>query len=147
MKALSNIELMELSKKYDLGIKGILNRDNIPNNLADGWYILNLDLAKNDGTHWTCFYYSKLGEKYYYDSMGFFSPEKLDKIMGKYIYNAYQQQSVRSASCGWFCIALIRYMTKNGVSLKSFNEFINLFSSIPSINEIILQDLFKNDTL
>ncbi len=39
MKTLSNYEIIDLAKQYNIPLKGIYSRDNIPLKLKDGYYI------------------------------------------------------------------------------------------------------------
>ena len=145
MITLSNIDIMEICNKFNIKIQGIYNRNTIPSILKRGWYILNLDLSENDGTHWTCFYKNNDDSiNIYFDSFGFVPPEHLDKLLKTYIYNNKEIQNVRSSSCGWFCLACI-FNCENlpGNIEHNFERFIHMFGENTELNESILQQFWS----
>ena len=51
---LSNIDLEELSKHYKLPLIAVTMKDELPNKLQNGNYIINLQSStQGNGTHWT----------------------------------------------------------------------------------------------
>lgn len=142
MKTLSDGELRQLCKKYNVNINGIVNRDTLPP-LKEGWTIMNLDLHTNDGTHWTCYKVNAKQPHFYMDAFGIEPPQKLHDQLGKFVYNQKEIQSMHSCSCGWFCIACIMLCEKWGNDLDAFNKFIKMFSYQPHLNEEMLKEIFK----
>ena len=138
MNTLSNIDIINKLKEYGIIINEVTSKDLLPNKLLNGWYIINLqNHNKGHGTHWTCFYYS-LGEvSLYFDSFGFNCPEHLHLKLNPYIYNHKEIQDLDSSACGWFCIALIKYMNPN-INVKMFRRFCNSFSNKTFLNDRIL---------
>lgn len=123
MKLLTNYDINDLCSQYNMQITGIHCRDVIPNDIS-GWFIINLDLQANGGTHWCSAYKNKL-KSFYFDSFGFIPPNNLSKILKNYEYNDLKIQSLSSQSCGWFCLICIHYCQNNN---NDFQKFIKIFS-------------------
>jgi len=51
LKGLSNIQLGELINKFNLPLNDIIMRDEADKINKDGFYIINLDTSKGDGSH------------------------------------------------------------------------------------------------
>lgn len=101
MRLLTTNDLTDLCSRYKIRINGIFCRDEIPAQLHEGWYILNLDRSTGGGTHWTTWYYGK--PSIYFNSFGFEPPTELESKLKTYKYNHMKIQSLSSDSCGWFC--------------------------------------------
>ncbi len=143
MEALTNIDLIALSKKYNIKNRsGIYFKDDLPDKLInDSYYIVNLQ-PKNDGegTHWTVFYYNPR-QSLYYDSFGFMCPEEVVSKITPYMYNKRTIQSMESSACGWYCLAFI-VMTKTVTDkLRAYDAFVNLFNNNTNKNERILEEI------
>ena len=112
------------------------SRDNLPNSIKNGAYVINLDEYRDIGTHWVALYiYNKT--IIYFDS---FEVEHIPKEIMKFICseqsssakarnkniitNIYRIQAYDSIMCGYFCIGFINFML-NGNSLT---DYTNLFS-------------------
>ena len=61
----------EIQKYYQNESKfnGVYSRDNLPDKIKDGAYIINLDEYSDVGTHWVSLYLSNNGVTYF-DSFG-----------------------------------------------------------------------------
>jgi hypothetical protein len=71
LKPITNYELVKVADELKISnFRGVFTKDTLPskiNKIECG--ILNLDISKNNGTHWVCYY--KTNEKcYYFDSFG-----------------------------------------------------------------------------
>ncbi len=145
MKELNDKEIIELSKKNNIKVLGIYNKDIVPNDLSEGWYILNLDDSDGSGTHWTTFLISK-NNNIYFDSFGFCPPEHLHKILSPYTYSKKEIQNPLSSSCGWFALQCIKWVSDGepSNSLKVFENFINNYGPYTEINEMKLFKYFQN---
>jgi dimeric dUTPase (all-alpha-NTP-PPase superfamily) len=146
VKALSNEDIYNILKKHDLPIVGIFSKDEIPEHLIAGWYIINLqNSTAGNGTHWTCF---KKGIKnLYFDSFGFVFPNEVKERLTDITYNHKEIQNINSIMCGYFCIALINELEKSVIKddLLKFNHFISRFSKNTLFNDEILKRYLMNN--
>ena len=109
---------------------GVYSRDNLPDKIKDGAYIINLDDYSDIGTHWIALYLNRKTVTYF-DSFGIeHIPKEVKKFIGNrnIISNIYRIQNYDSIMCGYlfyrFCIGFIDYMFKG----KSLTDYTNLFS-------------------
>ena len=125
----------------------VFSRDNLPNSIKIGAYVINLDEYHDIGTHWVALY---INNKIiiYFDSFGVeHIPKEIIKFIGnneqssstkarnkKIITNIYRIQAYDSIMCGYFCIGFINF-TFDGNSLT---DYTNLFSP---------NDFKKNDDI
>ena len=137
----SNTELLDILKNDNIKINGVFAKDQLKKPLKDGFYIINLDNSDGPGTHWTALYKINDGFSFYYDSFGFIAPEEIEDLLHKYEYNKKQIQDIKSTSCGFYCIAFIKFMINKQDKMKAFNTFCNLFRTNTIDNEIILHQL------
>ena len=136
-KQLSNLEIEEKLKKYNIKLNGIIMSNEL-NKLYNGFYVINLDKVGNGGTHWTCLYYDcKIN--YYFDSFGMPPPTHIEQLLKPvFIYNKEQIQDVKSDACGYYCIAWLKFMSRGKNKNRLFNLFNNLFNDINK-NEKVLK--------
>ena len=128
----------EITKYYEneSRFNGVYSRDNLPNKIKDGAYVINLDEYSDIGTHWIVLYL-KNNDITYFDSFGV---EHIPKEIKAFIKNknvktnVFRIQAYDSILCGYFCIRFINFMFKG----KSLTEYTNLFSP---------NDFLKNDDL
>ena len=143
MNVLSSKDLEQLIKQYNIiNFNGIYSKDLIPDTLAKGWYIINLeDHDMGNGTHWTCFKITDDKVNIYFDSFNFVAPELVENKIKPYIYNDKQIQDVESSACGWYCIACMNFVEKHNIvsDYLAFKDFINAFSKNQDYNDGILQ--------
>ena len=82
----------EIQKYYQNQTKfnGVFSRDNLPNKIKDGAYIINLDEFSDIGTHWVVLYISN-NDVIYFDSFGVeHTPKEIETfISNKNIKNKY----------------------------------------------------------
>ena len=105
---------------------GVYSRDNLPNKIKDGAYIINLDEYSDIGTHWIALYVNNKTVTYF-DSFGIeHIPKEVKNFVGNrnIISNIYRIQNYDSIVCRYFCIGFIDYMFKG----KSLTDYTNLFS-------------------
>ena len=126
----------EIIKYYEneSRFNGVYSRDNLPNKIKDGAYLINLDEYADIGTHWIALYV-KNNDITYFDSIGvehipkeikaFINRPSSSALHNKNIKtNTFRIQAFDSIMCGYFCIGLINFMFK----CKSLTEYTNLFS-------------------
>ena len=122
---LTNFEIMEYYENQSR-FNGIYSRDNLPNKIKDGAYVINLDEYSDIGTHWVALWVN-INNVTYFDSFGV---EHLPKEIKAFIKNRniktniFRIQGYDSIMCGYFCIGFVDFMFKG----KSLTEYTNLFS-------------------
>ena len=119
------------------------SRNNLPNKIKEGAYVINLDEYENLGTHWVSLFV-KLKYTVYFDSFGI---EHIPKEINKFINNDIKSNIFRiraydSIMCGYYCIEFINYMLKG----KTLLDYINLFSPNDfKKNDQVIKRIFKNE--
>ena len=104
---------------------GVFSRDNLPNTIKNGAYVINLDEYHDIGTHWVALYINNKAVTYF-DSFGVehFPKEIMKFIDNKNIItNIFRIQAYDSIMCGYFCIGFINFMFND----NNLTDFINLF--------------------
>ena len=132
---LTNFEIQEYYQN-EPRFNGVFSRDNLPNSIKNGPYVINLDEYHDIGTHWVALYVNNKIVTYF-DSFGVeHIPKKIMKFIArkKMIANIYRTQAYDSIMCAYFCIGFINFMF-NGKTLK---DYTNLFSQ---------NDFKKNDDI
>ena len=130
---LTNFEIMKYYEN-ESRFNGVYSRDNLPNKIKDGAYVINLDEYSDIGTHWVALYV-KNNDITYFDSFGVeHIPKEIIKFIGRpsfsallhknVIANIFRIQVYDSTMCGYFCSGFIAFMFKG----KTPTEFTNLFS-------------------
>ena len=104
----------------------VFSRDNLPNSIKNGAYVINLDEYHDIGTHWVALYVNNKIVTYFVSSGVEHIPKEIMKSIArkKIITNIYRTQAYDSIMCGYFCIVFINFMF-NG---KSLTYYTNLFS-------------------
>ena len=123
---------------------GVYSRDNLPDKIKDGAYVINLDEYSDIGTHWIALYVNNKTATYF-DS---FRVEHISTEIIKFIYNKniitniFRIQPYDSLMCGYFCIGFINYMFMN----KSLTDYTNIFSpnNFKKNDDIILKYFLTN---
>ena len=140
---LTNIEISEYYKN-EPRFNGVYSRNNLPNKIKKGAYVINLDEYENTGTHWVSLFV-KAKYTVYFDSFGV---EHIPKEINKFINNKkiktsiFRIQAYDSIMCGYFCIEFINYMLKG----KALLDYTNLF--FPNDfkrNDRVIKGIFKNE--
>ena len=140
---LKNIEISEYYAN-EPRFNGMYSRNNLPNKIKKGAYVINLDEYKNTGTHWVSLFV-KANKVVYFDSFGI---EHIPKEINKFINNnniesnTFSIQAYDSIMCGYFCIEFINYMLKG----KTLLDYTNLFSPNDfKKNDQVIKRIFKNE--
>ena len=137
------------------------SRNNLPNEIKKGAYVINLDEYENTGTHWIALFV-KTNEAIYFDSFGI---EHIPKGINKFVNNdttkstaepsslersaisliksnIFRIQAYGSIMCGYFCIEFINCMLKD----KTLLDYTNLFSPNDfKKNDQVIKRIFKNE--
>ena len=134
---LTNFEIQEYYKNKQR-FNGVYSRDNLPNTIKNGAYVINLNEYADAGTHWIALYVNK-NEITYFDS---FSENMFLGEIKKFIgyenikTNIFRIQEENSTMCGYFCIGFINFVFAG----KRLIDFTSLFSpyDFKKNNNIIL---------
>ena len=130
---LTNFEIQEYYQN-EPRFNGDFSRDNLPNTIKNGDYIINLDEYCDIGTHCVALYVNN-NTITYFDSFGIeHIPKEIMKFIGNeqsssakarnknIIANIYRIQAYDSIMCSYFCIGFINFMF-NGNSLTDYTNF------------------------
>ena len=123
---------------------GVYSRDNLPDEIKDEAYVINLDEYSDIGTNWIALYENNKTVTYV-DSFGV---EHIPKEVKKFINNKniittiFKIQAFDSVMCGYFCIGFINYTFMG----KSLTDYTNLLSpnNFKKNNDIILNYFLNN---
>ena len=91
---------------------GVYSRDNLPDIIKDGTYVVNLDEYSDIGTHWIASYVNNKTVTYF-DSFGIeHIPKEIKKFINNknIIVNIFRIQAYDAVMCGYFCIGFIDFM-------------------------------------
>ena len=119
------------------------SRNNLPNQIKKGAYVINLDKYENTGKHWVSLF---VKPKYtvYFDSFGIeYIPKEINKFINNDIKsNIFRIQAYYSIMCWYFCIEFINYMLKD----KTLLDYTNLSSPNDlKKNDQVIKRIFKNE--
>ena len=135
----------EIQKYYQNESKfnGVFSRDNIPNKIKDGAYVINLDEYSDIGTPWIALWVNN--NVIYFDSFGVeHIPKEIKKFIDNknIIANIFRKQAYDSIMCGYFCMGFINFMCKG----KSLADNTNIFSpkKFKTNGDIILNYFMSN---
>ena len=109
----------------NLDLMRFYSRDNLPDKIKDGSYVINLDEYSDIGSHWIALYVNNKTVTYF-DSFGVeHIPKEIKKFINNknIIANIFRLQEYDSIMCGYFCIGFIDFMS-NSISLT---DFVNVF--------------------
>ena len=122
---------------------GVYSRNNLPNKIKKGAYVINLDEYENTGTHWVSLFV-KTKYTVYFDSFGVkHIPKEINKFINNAIKsNIFRIQAYDSIMRGYFCIEFINYILKG----KTLLDYTNLFSPKGfKKNDRVIKRIFKNE--
>ena len=131
---LTNFEIMKYYEN-ESRFNGVYSRNNLPNKIRDGAYVINLDEYSDIGTHWIALYVKNNNNITYFDSSGVeHIPKEIKKFINCSSSSASQNKNIKtnvfkveaydSIMCGYFCIGFINFMFKG----KRLTEYTYLFS-------------------
>ena len=137
---LTNFEIQEYYQN-ESRFNGVFSRDDLPNNIKNGAYVINLDEYHDIGTHWVALYVNNKIVTYF-DSFGVeHIPKEIMKFINrkKVITIIYRIQAYDLIMCGYFCIGFINFM----FNVKSLTDYTNLFSPNNfNKNDVIILNYF-----
>ena len=122
---LSNFEIQKYYK-IEPRFNGVFSRNNLPQKVKDGAYVINLDEYADVGTHWIALFCNRNEIVHFYSFGVEHVPEEIKEfVVTKNIKaNIFRVQANNSAMCGYFCIGFIIFMLAD----KKLIDFTNLFS-------------------
>ena len=136
----------EIQKYYqnEPRFNGVYSRDNLPDKIKDGAYVINLDEYSDIGTHWIALY-ALNNNVTYFDSFGVeHTPKEIKIFIDKstFVANIFRIQAHDSIMCGYFCIVFIDFMLAG----KNLTDFTNLFvpNNFKKNDDIILKYFMTN---
>ena len=94
------------------------SRDNLPDKIKYGAYVINLDEYSDIGTHWITLYVNNKTVTYF-DSFGVeHIPKEVKTFINNknIIANIFRIQAYDSVMCGYFCIGFIDFMFKGTIA-------------------------------
>ena len=125
----------EIQKYYqnEPRFNGVFSRNNLPEKIKDGAYVINLNEYADVGTHWIALFCYR-NEIVYFNN--FDVSKEIKKIVGnKNIKaNLFWLQANNSVMCSYCCIGFIDFMLVG----KKLTDFMNMFSP---------HDFEKNDDI
>ena len=122
--------------------KGVYSRDNLPNKIKDGAYVISIDEYSDIETHWIALYSSN-NNITYFDSFGVeHIPKEIKKLIGNKNMETkiFRVQAYDSVTCRYFCIGFIDFMLAG----KTLTDFTHLFSpnNLKKKNDDIILNYF-----
>ena len=105
---------------------GVYSRENLPDKIKDGAYVINLDEYSDIGTHCIALYINAKTITYSDSIEVEHVPIEIKKFINNknIITNIFKIKTYDSVMCGYFCIGFIDFMFKG----NSLTYFPNLFS-------------------
>ena len=103
----------------------VYSRDNLPNKIKDGAYVIDLDEHSDIGTHWIALYVNSKALTYF-DSFGVeHIPKEVKKFINNknIIENIFRIQAYDSVMCGYLCIGFVGFMPKG----NNLTDCANIF--------------------
>ena len=117
--ALTNFEI-QIYYQNEPRFNGVFSRDNLPDKIKHGAYVINLDEYYDIGTHWIALYVNNKTVTYF-DSFGV---EHIPKEIKKFINNKNIIENIFRLFLDIFCIEFIDFRLKG----NNLTDFTNLFS-------------------
>lgn len=140
---LSNYDIIEILNSMDIKINDICSKDKLKE-LQRGFYICNLQSSTfGNGTHWVAFYYNGY-KNLYWDSFGFPPPQEIEDKIKPYDYNSKDIQNIGSSSCGYYCIAFIKFLYFKINKEPFYDLLTRYFTTDTKRNELILYKILYN---
>jgi hypothetical protein len=141
----SSTDLEQIAKTLKLPLIGVFSKDNLPNRVYVGSYIVNMeDSDVGNGTHWVILRIFPTKEVIYFDSFGLSPPKQIIDFVGKKIATSTRQiQDINATTCGYFCLACDDYMSHQNQRrpiYERYDDFLNIFVADTKKNDEVLLD-------
>jgi hypothetical protein len=131
---LSNIDIVELAKQLKINLIACcftfeLSKYKPTNHCS---FVINIGNLNIGGTHWTCLYI-KNKSAIYYDSFGENMPQEciqfLKKNNIKYKESMVHTQEINDTSCGYYCLAFLKYMNNKEATQFNLNVYNKIYET------------------
>lgn len=134
---LSNLDIIELAKRLKINLIACCFKNELmkykPTKIC--CFVINIGNHFTGGTHWTCLYINGK-HAVYYDSFGENMPQEvivfLRKHNIKYIESMVQTQEINDTSCGYYCLAFLKYMNGKQANQYNLNVYNKIYETEPS---------------
>ena len=140
--SLTNFEIQKYYQNQHR-FNGVYSREDIPDKIKHGSYVINFNEYSSFRTHWIPLY-ALNNNATYFDSLGIeHFPKEIKKFIKRFaiVTNVFRIQSYDSVMCEYFCIGFIDFMLTG----KSLTDFTNLFSpNYLRKNDDIILNYFLN---
>ena len=127
-----------------IAFNGVYSRDDIPNKIKVGAYVINFDEHSEIGTHRMAMYVNTKTVTYFHSFVVEHIPKEIKKFINNknIIANIFRTQAYDSVMCGYLCIGLTDFMFKG----NNVADFTNLFSpnNFKKNYDIILNNFLTN---
>lgn len=147
IRALSNFEIEEYCRMKGIPLNGCFSKDLLDDTpMKNGdVYVLNLDSADGNGTHWTCLMKNK-GIVLYYDPFGVEPPEsvlaKIKNTKGRCYYSTEVNQDLDSVLCGYYCLSILKSVFRENMTFRNYLKL--LFNEPNKKNKKFILNNLKN---
>ena len=123
----------------DAKLNVVYSRDNLPNKIKEGTYVINIDEYSDIGTHWVVLWVNNTNVTFF-DTFGVehIPKEIIKSIENRNINTNIFRIKAYDSMCGYFCIGFIDFMFKG----KTLTEYTNIFSP----NDDTILNYFINNT-
>ena len=140
---LTNFEIQKYYQRKPR-LNPVYSRDNLPDKIKDGAYVINLDGYSHIGTHWIALH-ALNNNVTCFDSFGIeHTPKEIKIFIDKSIVvaNIFRTQAYDAIMYGYFCIGFINFMLVG----KILTDFTNLFApnNFKKNDDIILKYFMTN---
>ena len=93
---------------------------------------------------WLIIFYNTF-KSIYFDPFGFVAPLDVQNKIKPYIYNDDEIQNIDTSSCGFYCIAFIKFLHDKANKYNAFNSFVHIFKLDTLKNEKVLYNILYNN--
>lgn len=134
----TNWDLENEAHRYNLPLVGVFNKDQLPKEIREGFYIINLqddlDSMGNDlpGSHWTVFIIEGR-QVAYFDSFGFAPPVEVQNFLKPFLpypYNTQVVQSMASTVCGNYVMLFMMFMHAHRKDMRNVRRRFQAFMAL-----------------
>ena len=129
IEPLSNYQIIEKCKELQIKtFKGVYMRDELRGkSTRNECLILNHDIGKNNGTHWTALFIRN-GASFYFDSFGFDPPLEIKSYCSESerYCSTTKIQDLDEVICGHYCIFMLYKLSNDYKFFDVLNELYNI---------------------